>query len=39
MVRIQKFKRLAEVIEGVKFTDGIRVEEECDCLNNKKDAA
>lgn len=36
-LRIQKFNRLAEVIEGVKFTDGIRVDE-CDRLN-KKNAA
>lgn len=37
-LRIQKFNRLAEVIEGVKFTDGIR-EGERDRLNRKKDAA
>lgn len=37
-LRIQKFNRLAEVIEGVKFTDGIR-ERERDRLNRKKDAA
>lgn len=37
-LRIQKFNRLAEVIEGVKFTDGIRAGER-DRLNQKKDAA
>jgi putative transposase len=36
-LRIQKFNRLAEVIEGVKFTDGIRFDER-DRLN-QKDAA
>jgi putative transposase len=36
-LRIQKFNRLAEVIEGVQFTDGIRAGER-DRLN-KKDAA
>lgn len=36
-LRIQKFNRLAEVIEGVKFTDGIRSDER-DRLN-KKNAA
>ncbi|GAP99805.1 mobile element protein [Leptolyngbya sp. NIES-2104] len=37
-LRIQKFNRLAELIEGVKFTDGIRSDER-DRLNRKKDAA
>lgn len=38
-LRIQKFNRLAEVIEGVQFTDGIRTEEKRDRLNRKEDAA
>jgi putative transposase len=37
-LRIQKFNRLAEVIEGVKFTDGIRVDER-DRIKQRKDAA
>jgi putative transposase len=37
-LRIQKFDRLAQVIEGVKFTDGVRASER-DRLDNKKDAA
>jgi putative transposase len=37
-LRIQKFNRLAEVIEGVKFTVGIRIDE-CDRLINQKVAS
>jgi len=37
-LRIRGFKRLGEVIEGVKFKDGIRVTQESDSIANK-DAA
>jgi putative transposase len=34
-LRIRGFKRLAEVIEGVKFKDGIRADQQSDLVNNQ----